>query len=393
MEYRALQFLIIIFFLITGCSSQKLPDVNNLKQEKTVEIETVFTGDLLFETPLYNDIPDYNFENYFSEVKPYLTGDLILGNMEVVLGGEDLGIAGDNYRFNGPFELANQLKQVGFNYFTLANNHSNDRGHQGIINTLKCLDDYQILNSGMSSSLQDRNQVHIVNIKGVNIAILAYTYATNQTITSDYSYTIPVFLDQNGEFNSEKKEMIKNDVNKAQQMADVVIVAMHWGKEFTNQIINTQKEAAIFLNELNVDIVIGNHSHNLQSAQTLVNNQGKETFIIYSLGNFVSADGIVSRANEHFKNMYQIGGILKLTLEYDFDLKKASIKTPILIPVVNHYDKNYTNFKLIPLKNYLPEQASNHYRSQFSDHFNAEQIKKDIQNIYNNTINIDMEDV
>ena len=101
---------------------------------------------------------------------------------------------------------------------------------------------------------------------------------------------------------------------------------MHWGTEFTYDISKTQQQAAQFLNECGVDIIVGNHPHTLQGVDTLTNHAGKKTFVMYSLGNFVSSAAAVSRASEQFQNMYEVGGIVHLDVVFDPNTKEVEIK-------------------------------------------------------------------
>lgn len=382
--------LLLCLCVLTGCSKpniNKLTDTSN-KTSNTI-INATFTGDLLFETPLYNWWNNYDTSEYFEQVKPYLTGDLVVGNQEVLLGGDKLGISGSGYSFNGPEKLALEVKKAGFNFLTLANNHEYDRGFQGIKNTVECLNKNNMDYTGMYATKQERNNIKIVEKNGVKISFLAYTYGTNQQIEEEYNYAIPYFLEPDLTFSENKKAMLKKDVEKAKSMSDVVIVAMHWGKEFTYELSQSQKQAAKYLNELEVDLIIGNHSHNLQPIEYLYNQQGYETFVVYSLGNFVSADVKVSRASERFKNMYQIGGILNLNINYNKDNKTVHVENVKLTPVVNHYENNYQSFKLIPLKDYNEELCQRHDRSKYCNTFTIENINQEIKQLYKEFIYLD----
>ena len=99
----------------------------------------------------------YSFKNYFDKVTPYLDSDLVIGNQEVVLGGRELGITGSDYTFNAPEEIAKQLPEIGFNVLTFANNHSYDRGMQGIVNTRRNLEDAGIRTTGAYENKAQRD--------------------------------------------------------------------------------------------------------------------------------------------------------------------------------------------------------------------------------------------
>ena len=370
------------------------PVVHPLKETATKaetterEVTASITGDLLFEGPLYEWMDNYQFGNYFDQVKPYLKGDLIIGNQEVLVGGDELGISGWVYSFNAPYSIGEQLPSLGFNVLTLANNHENDRGLEGITNTRQLFDKMNMFTSGMYLSQEERNQTPVIEKNGVRFGVLAYTYSTNTYVGSDYDYAVPYFLDENLQFTQEYKDILKRDVEAAKQVSDVVIVAMHWGTEFTYELTYTQQAAAEYLNELGVDLIIGNHAHCLQPMEYLTSSTGHQTFVIYSLGNFVSADVVVDRSSELFKNMYQVGGIVNLTICHDTATKETTIKNVVLTPFVNQYENEYQNFRLIPFNQYNETLASQHYRRQYSDLFTYEVIKEQIEQLYDESIMI-----
>lgn len=361
------------------------------KELTTSSINATFTGDLLFEGPLYEWMDNYQYGDYFDLVKPYLTGDLVVGNQEVLVAGEELGLSGWGYSFNAPYSIGEQLPSLGFNVLTLANNHMNDRGIEGMVNTRKLFDEMNMFTTGMYLSQEERDNVNVIEKNNVKFAFLAYTYSTNTYVDPNDTYAIPYFLDANLNFTEEYQEQLKKDVEKAKENSDVVIVAMHWGQEFTYQLTPSQIEVANYLNELGVDIIIGNHSHCLQPIEYLTSSTGHETFVVYSLGNFVSADVIVDRSSEMFKNMYQVGGILNIDILYDHQKDKTKVENVKLTPFVNHYDQQYQNFKMIPLGQYNEEKAKTHDRRAVSELFTYENILNEIHSLYDETVNVNLE--
>lgn len=359
---------VLIFSLISGI-------LHLLKKEPEIQTLSICaTGDLLYEQGLYDWMDNYQFGSYLDNVLPYLDSDLTIANQEVPIGGEELGISGVAYQFNAPYEIANQYKDIGIDYVTFATNHSVDQGVQGIENTLAILDENGIGHTGAYTSQANRDTISIVEKDGIRIAILAYTYATN--LYSQNTYDVNYFLNEYGQFDQNCQNLIKNDVKSAKEQADLVFVAMHWGDEFTFEVNDTQKEVAAFLNDLGVDVIIGNHPHTIQPAETLVNDQGKETIVFYSLGNFVSSAAQVSRASEDFENMYEIGAIA--TWDIVKEEENISIQNVEIIPIVNHFESNYTNFRLMPFSNYSEELASQHYQSEYSSYFTVDWLSSQI---------------
>lgn len=112
------------------------------------------------------------------------------------------------------------------------------------------------------------------------------------------------------------KEQIKEDVTKAKAQSDVVIVAVHWGKEGHSELSSLQQEYAQYFADLGVDVVIGNHPHLIQPIEKINN-----TLIIYSLGNFLST----------MKDVYnQLEGMVCL------DFVKKKMKSVLKIFNISH---------------------------------------------------------
>lgn len=357
------------------------------KVEKAITLS--LTGDLLFEQGLYDAMDNYQFGSYFDQVKPYLKGDLVIGNLEVPIGGREMGVNGVAFVFNAPEDIAPQLYEVGFNVFTLANNHSYDMGYTGVVNTLNTLQQSNIKTVGMYADPKDYSTTRIIEKNGIKVAILAYTYDTNIPFEQEHDYIVKTFLNENKEFDAAHQLMLKQDIAQAKEKADVVITAMHWGNEFTYNLNEAQLTVSKFLNEQGVDLVIGNHSHCLQTMDILKDDTtGKETVVFYSLGNFVSSAAMVGRASEQFANMYEVGGIVNLTIRVDEVSKETMIEDMELTPVVNHFEHNYTNFALLPFPSYSEDLASSHYQREYSSDFTYNWLKKQIDSLFEGKIKI-----
>ena len=366
-------FIGLIFGVVHLLFKDNNQDVTSLQK-----VSVTLTGDLLYEQGLYDWMDNYSFGTYLDKVLLYLDSDLTIANQEVPIGGEELGISGVAYTFNAPYTIANQYPTIGIDYVTNATNHTMDMGVQGIINTNSILDQNDVGHTGAYTSQEDRDTISVVTVNGIKIAILAYTYGTNQV--NQNNYDVNYFLNGYGEFDQEHQDLLENDVQKAKQEADLVFVAMHWGNEFTYEINDTQSTVAHFLNELGVDLIIGNHPHTIQKAETLTNSNGKETIVFYSLGNFISSAALVDRASEDFQNMYEIGAVVNLNVVKNED--DISLEDITIIPIVNHFEDNYTNFQMIPFSEYSDELASKHYQREFNENFNVEWLSNQIHSVF-----------
>ena len=262
-------------------------NVNIAKEPTTIHMSVI--GDIMshatnFKNAYDSSSKNYDFSNVFSNIKSYISdADVAIGNLETTFAGSSRGYSGYP-TFNTPDELATNLKDLGIDILSTANNHCMDKGYTGLTRTLDTLDNVKIDHTGTSRSEDEQNTILIKDIKGIKIALLSYTYGTNGiTVPSDKKYSVNLI----------DKELIKKHINLAkEQNVDLICVNMHWGIEYKLKQNKEQEELANFLFENGVDCIFGSHPHVLEPMEkrtiTLEDGTTKEGFVIYSLGNFMS---------------------------------------------------------------------------------------------------------
>ena len=143
------------------------------------------------------------------------------------------------------------------------------------------------------------------------------------------------------------EEQITNDITKAKELSDVVIVSAHWGVEGKSEVTDFQKKYAQLFADLNVDLVIGSHNHLLQPMETLEGTNGHETLVIYSLGNFLSTMKDVDN---------QLEGMV--TLDFVRKENEIVIENVTYIPLINHFNDQIVT--IYALKDYNDTLRSQH---------------------------------
>ena len=320
---------------------------------------------MLFETAYYKAInheEDKNF--YFHAVRDYfLEDDLSIGNMEVVIGNDALEVnGGDNYSFCAPSWVGDLVASLDFEVLSTANNHAFDEGIECIYSTIDYFKNHSdILTVGTFKTPEETEKLHILNINGIKFGFLAYTMGTNKKIDLPHEYMVSLYKNSaSPEVTDSDKERMQNQIEVLKKEVDVTILLMHWGQEYTFMPNQTQKDLAHFFNSLGVDIIVGNHSHNIQPIEWIGDKH--KTLVYYSLGNFVSADGDIPRTNNTFNNAYQMGLLSQLNItKKNNEITISDITTELII---NYYDKDLRNFKLIPYHLYTPNYETSHYRYQ-----------------------------
>ena len=257
-----------------------------------------FAGDVMGHGPqirgaYYENSEAYNYDSCFLYVKPVIEkADLAITNLEVTL-------AGPEYKgypqFSSPDELADGLRNNGFDFIVTANNHSVDRGDAGIKRTIKVLKEKKLLHTGTFVDKIDRlyNYPYILIQDSIRFAFLNATYGTNGLKAKKH---IVNYIDT-AEINKDIATAKKNE-------ADMIIMIIHWGKEYQRNANKEQRTLAKHLFDNGVDIIIGSHPHVVQEieADTVIvdGDTSYKNLIFYSHGNFISNQ----------RDQYKDGGII-----------------------------------------------------------------------------------
>lgn len=317
-------FLILclcIFFLSGKDKAIEVPKENipnveikdDEKSPKVYEVKMIMVGDALIHDRLYNTVRNedgsYDFKPTIQYIKPIITKyDLKYYNQETILGGAELGYS--SYpQFNSPNEVGDAFLDAGFNLVSLATNHTMDKGERGVLNSVNYWKSKKnVVYSGQWSSWDERNEVHVYDINGISYAFFSYTTWTNGLETPNgKEYLNNVYSD----------EKAANDISKIRDLVDVVIVAMHWGTEYSLDVSSSQEYIANYLAGLGVDLIIGSHPHVVEPVEYI--NNGK-TFVIYSLGNFLSAQYGIDRltglmVEVTIKKVVDVDGTITVSIE------------------------------------------------------------------------------
>ena len=294
--FKCIFVLILFIFLIFRLSSiifepnDKLADSSSTSSvPKPITIHMAAFGDTMahltnIKNAYDSSKKDYDFSNVFKNVASYLeNADITIGNLETTFAGSSRGYTGYP-TFNCPEVLGKNLKDIGVDILTTANNHCMDKGYSGLESTLNFLDEYGISHTGTARSQEEQDTILVKDVNGIKIAFLCFTYGTNGiTIPAGNEYSVNLI----------DKELIKYEINAAKSLnVDVICVSMHWGEEYKLQPNSEQKKLADFLFENGADIILGSHPHVLEPMEkrtvTLEDGTTKDGFVIYSLGNFVS---------------------------------------------------------------------------------------------------------
>ena len=237
-------------------------------------IELAMIGDVLLHTELavYDD-----FSPSFAPVEQYLLKpDYLIANQESLPIASKFGISGYP-QFSSPDYLVTDLKEAGVDMLNLANNHAVDKWEGGLALAIENIENANIPYVGAYKSVEDRATHRIVEVKGIKIGVVSYTYGTNGLVLPQGSPYIVNYIDI---------EQMTKDVEEIKPLVDVTVAIIHWGAEYVTKHNDNQAYIANMMNQAGVDIIFGGHPHVLQPYEKIVNGVGQETHVFYSLGNF-----------------------------------------------------------------------------------------------------------
>ena len=362
---KVLRIFVILIILIIGIYfgyNKLLNNHNNISSDSKVNVDDnnhstsislIMAGDNLINDKLYNaakkDDGSYDFKSMYSYIKDIVKNyDLAYYNQETILGGSEIGVS--SYpAFNSPYEVGDATIDTGFNLVSLATNHTLDRGEKAIINSLNYWNNKSnVLTSGSYLSNDDRNKVNIKEVNNITYTMLNYTYGTNGIkVPEGKEYLVNIWPctgnnPDNDTKYQEYKKVVKKDILRVRDKVDLLIVAMHFGVEYTHVPTNYQIDMAEFLSSLGVDIIIGTHPHVIMPI-TYIN----DTLVIYSLGNFLSAQ----ETNIDYNTTVGLLSTVKITKHIDKDNNTSIKLSNQTNELIYTYSKNNKDYKVIPFSN------------------------------------------
>jgi poly-gamma-glutamate synthesis protein (capsule biosynthesis protein) len=256
-------------------------------------------------------------ESIFAECGPELReADIAFGNLEGPL--SDVGQppetrATNAMRFvSGERMIAAHLA-AGIDVVSMANNHSMNLGHEGLLRTIEVLDAHGIAHAGAGRNAEEAHRPAIVQRNSTRVAFLSYTSVAWPAFAATDSRPGMALLRATTAYepderiievpgaaplihtNPVKRDVaaMEADIRRAHDEADVVIVSCHWGLSGmtgsswrAGQVIDYQIELGHTAIDAGADLVIGHHPHQLESIEVY---NGKVIF--YSLGNFAFEPG------------------------------------------------------------------------------------------------------
>ena len=254
----------------------------------TAKVRIVAVGDILMHQDVKaSESPSGGFPTLWSDLVPLFKGaDVAFGNLETPVAPAS-GRPGRPFQFNAPATLPQALRASGFTVLSTANNHAFDQGRKGVLETLSRLRREKLLAIGSGEDRPTAEALQVVERNGLKVAFLGFTDVFNLNLDRKATepWVRPLDL-----------EPALAAVREARSQADIVVVSIHWGNEYQHQPTGRQRAIAHKLVAAGCDLLLGHHPHVLQALE-LVAAEGRKALVAYSLGNFISNQDRMYRAD------------------------------------------------------------------------------------------------
>lgn len=338
--------------------SSQAPVTEAVAPEQPVETQPVTVtiaavGDVLMHRGVWEsgETGDgYDFTHLFGHVRDEMaTCDVRIANQETPIAGAAFGYSGYP-SFNAPFEVADGEAASGINLVTKATNHAFDQGYAGIREELSLWGQRHPEVAVVGAADPDGNGIcpaggcspagpYIFEKDGFRVAFVNYTEVLNANIDPERDPSV---------LSIASDERVTEDVRWAREVghADAIVALMHWGEEYEEVPVDSERHWADLLLSLGVDAVIGGHPHVVQPVEEMTREDGHRMVVFWSVGNFVSTQ---------INNRNMMGILAKVALTKDASGVRVSAYEAI--PTVTHRASG-TDFTTYMLRDYTEELAA-----------------------------------
>jgi poly-gamma-glutamate synthesis protein (capsule biosynthesis protein) len=234
----------------------------------------LFVGDIMLARGVANSVKknfNDNFDTFLETIPEIAAADIAFANLEGPISARGKNV-GSRFSFRFEPRVAPALKNVGFDIFSVANNHAGDWTLTAFKDTLTYLKEVGIKTAGGGQTRTEAITPSIIEKNGVKFGFIGFTDVGPNGLAATDTHA-GLLLASDPDFT----EIIKN----AKAQVDILIVSFHWGVEYKEH-TDRQTLLAHTAIDAGADLVVGHHPHVEQ-----VTEEYKNKLIIYSLGNFI----------------------------------------------------------------------------------------------------------
>jgi hypothetical protein len=194
---------------------------------------------------------------------------------------KELEVPENRYYFRTSPAALDVLAAAGVDAVTMANNHGADYGLQGMRDTLRAKSESPISVIGVGRNRREAFAPYRVTVRGTEIAVVAADASPREGASTLWGAT----ADEPGiaAAREPRPRALLEQVRRLARSADVVVVFLHWGREYDACATPEQQVTAAALSRAGADVIVGSHAHRLLGSGW----HPDGSYVNYGLGNFV----------------------------------------------------------------------------------------------------------
>lgn len=275
---------------VTGNSLLVLEDLYNKKYDNMNNVKILDNK----ENTLLSFVGDISLADNF-DIMPYydsrgkgvygiLSTEVVdrMKSSDIMIANNEFAITNSNNRINKLYnfkarpERLNIYEEMGIDLVSTANNHIYDYGEEGLLDSIKYLNEYDIPNVGAGENKDAAEKAFYFIVGGYKISFLSATRAEKNVVTPNAEEDKP------GTFWVYNPDRLVERIKEEKNISDLVVILIHWGREDSHALEDIQKDTGKLYIDAGADLVVGAHAHVLQGFE-IYNNK----LIAYNLGDFI----------------------------------------------------------------------------------------------------------
>ncbi|KMY54969.1 hypothetical protein AC623_14360 [Bacillus sp. FJAT-27231] len=182
------------------------------------------------------------------------------------------------YKYNMSPRVLEGFKKEKFDIFYMANNHTTDYGHDGLLESIALLKKEKMIPLGAGKNIEEAKKALIIKKGTIQAAILNY-----MSYRKNYDEKYHHFASHNHSgVRALSEQAVQEDIQQLRKLGvHVIIVSIHWGDNY-EPVSKKQKRQAEMISAAGADVIVGHGSHQFQNIGI-----ANKIPVFFSVGNFI----------------------------------------------------------------------------------------------------------
>ncbi len=322
----------------------------------------------------------YDFSNAYDGLKEIIAkSDLALISQSTVM--DDKNEPSAAPEFNTPDQMLDKLTDIGFDVFNQASSHIMDMGLSGAINDIALfkIKENTALLTGLYENREEMMKPQVKEVNGIKFSFVGITESLGDYELSEESDIGILDLSDYRSSSDELEGTMKQLVESAKSVSDIVCVTVHWDNETEKNLNEDQNAIVDKLLRYGADIIVGTGKNTVSAFEYRDNGDNEQALVIPSLGKVISLED----SADSF-----LGGVADVTVTKDTKTNQTTVNAAKLIPTVTVYEEDYSNVRVLPLSKCTEAMIAKHGFVSTDEKFTYSYIQNYYKQKFGNTLEI-----